>query len=379
MPVIDDVNAYEAWLRTCVVVVEEGLREKHARMAKNPFKFLRATCFRFARTLPGYLPHLASAPKVPSVGDAHIENWGTWRDAEGRLVWGVNDFDDAALLPYPYDLVRLATSARLASGLAGSPKDRADWILTGYLRGLESPKPWILDGAQPWMQALLGRPMSRLGIADDAANAVVAAADLPREILAVLTAQLPPGTSDLVFMTRQRGGGSLGRPRYLVEGRWRGGPVCREAKALVPSAWDWASGLPGTAGQSLMLAEGRFRSPDPFLRLTSGYMIRRIAYDSEKIDLTDGGTAAFGAEVLAAMGSDLAAIHLSGAVDPVALRTDVMGCKKDWLVEASARATDEVNSDFEEWQGYWRQGSGLIEAQSQKMTVAERKTFGHRS
>jgi hypothetical protein len=289
------------------------------------------------------------SPKGAKRGDAHIENWGTWRDAEGRLVWGVNDFDDAALLPYTYDLVRLATSARLASGLAGSPNDQADWILSGYLRGLQTPKPWILDGSEVWMQALLGRPMSRIGIADDAANAVVDTSALPPHILAALIAQLPSDTTDLVFMTRQRGGGSLGRPRYLVEGRWRGGPVCREAKALVPSAWDWASGQPGVGGQSLMLAEGRFRSPDPFLSLTSGYLIRRIAYDSEKIDLTDSDTIAFGADVLAAMGSDLAAIHLSGVVGPGVLRADLGIRKKGWLAEASSRATYKVTADFEAW------------------------------
>ncbi len=49
-----------------------------------------------------------------AVGDIHVENFGTWRDAEGRLVWGVNDFDDAARMPYAIDIVRLATSAVLA-------------------------------------------------------------------------------------------------------------------------------------------------------------------------------------------------------------------------------------------------------------------------
>ena len=42
------------------------------------------------------------------------ENFGTWRDAEGRLIWGVNDFDEAARMPYALDIVRLATSAVLA-------------------------------------------------------------------------------------------------------------------------------------------------------------------------------------------------------------------------------------------------------------------------
>jgi len=44
------------------------------------------------------------------------KNFGTWRDGDGRLVWGVNDFDEAAVMPYPLDLVRLAASIRLAPG-----------------------------------------------------------------------------------------------------------------------------------------------------------------------------------------------------------------------------------------------------------------------
>ena len=357
MSVVDDVNAYEIWLRTCCDVVEEGLREKRKRMAKDAFKFLRATCFRFARTMPNYLPALTTALKVPSVGDAHLENWGTWRDAEGRLVWGVNDFDDAAILPFTYDLVRLATSARLAPGIAGDPDDRAHWILSGYLRGVEDPKPWILDGSQPWMKLLRDRPMTRLGIAGDATNSVVPYAQLPSETFAALMENLPPGTTQPIFSTRQRGGGSLGRPRYLVQGQWRGGPVRREAKVFVPSAWDWASGLSGVAGQALMLAEGRYRSPDPFLRIISGCMIRRIAYDSEKIDLTESDSAAFSADVLAAMGGDLAAIHLSGAVGSAPLRAGLAGRKKGWLADASARAADEVSADFEAWRTHWRQES----------------------
>ena len=35
--------------------------------------------------------------------------YGTWRDTEGRLVWGINDFDEAYPSPYTNDLVRLAS------------------------------------------------------------------------------------------------------------------------------------------------------------------------------------------------------------------------------------------------------------------------------
>ncbi len=91
---------------------------KHDRMKKNAFMFLRATFFRWARRIETVCPELAGAPAVLSVGDLHVENFGTWRDAEGRLVWGINDFDEAAEIPYPFDLVRLATSARPDSEVA---------------------------------------------------------------------------------------------------------------------------------------------------------------------------------------------------------------------------------------------------------------------
>ena len=43
--------------------------------------------------------------KRAGVGDLHVENYGTWRDAEGRLVCGNNDFDETCPLPYTNDVV----------------------------------------------------------------------------------------------------------------------------------------------------------------------------------------------------------------------------------------------------------------------------------
>src|SRR5437867_6175191 len=74
-----------------------------------------------------------------ALGDLHIENFGTWRDTEGRLVWGVNDVDEVCRLAYMQDLVRLATSTLFAIRehyLAVSDRAACDAILQGYARGL---------------------------------------------------------------------------------------------------------------------------------------------------------------------------------------------------------------------------------------------------
>ena len=97
-----------------LTIVPADLALKHTRMAEDLFQFLRATFYRWMQVWPQVCPDLARAPRVLAVGDLHVENFGTWRDKEGRLIWGVNDFDEAYPMPYTNDLVRLAVSAHLA-------------------------------------------------------------------------------------------------------------------------------------------------------------------------------------------------------------------------------------------------------------------------
>src|SRR5882724_8023895 len=113
--IVHATRDFETCLASQVRVVRADLQAKHKLMAEDGFSFLRATFYRWAQLFPALCPKLARAPKVLGVGDLHVENYGTWRDAEGRLVWGINDFDEACPLPYTNDLVRLAASVRFAS------------------------------------------------------------------------------------------------------------------------------------------------------------------------------------------------------------------------------------------------------------------------
>ena len=127
-------------------------------MAEAVFPFLRATFYRWMQIWPEVCPDLAKAPRVLAVGDLHVENFGTWRDLEGRLVWGVNDFDEAAVLPYTIDLVRLATSALFAieeGHLAVKPKDACASILQGYEESLaHGGRPYVLEEENAWLRQI---------------------------------------------------------------------------------------------------------------------------------------------------------------------------------------------------------------------------------
>ncbi len=86
MGIIESTEAYEGFLRDEMgeEVVAEGLAEKHREMAAEaPFPFLRATYWRWAERILNIADELAGAPSVLAVGDIHLENFGTWRDADG--------------------------------------------------------------------------------------------------------------------------------------------------------------------------------------------------------------------------------------------------------------------------------------------------------
>src|SRR5260370_39230777 len=83
---------YENWLGRQLTLLPHELRLKHERMAESEFPFLRATFYRWIQIFADQCPTVSKAPKALAVGDLPVENFGTWRDSEGRLVWGVNDF-----------------------------------------------------------------------------------------------------------------------------------------------------------------------------------------------------------------------------------------------------------------------------------------------
>lgn len=348
MSFLSDNTAFEAWLKTQCAVVRRDLDYKHERMRLDPFIFLRATFFRWARKIESICPELARAPRVLAVGDLHLENFGTWRDAEGRLIWGVNDFDDAALIPYAFDLLRLATSARLAPDMPVGNREASEAILAGYRRGLAGPRPTLLDEQETWMRpfvACTDAERRRFWQEVDALRP----AKLPADAMKALEKGLPRSASKLRFAPRRKGVGSLGRPRYVVSADWGGGRILREVKALVPSAWDWAHGKADPRSRFLDLAEGKFRARDPFLEIRDRFVVRRSAPDARKIELGRGTIRGMPAALLEAMSFDVGAIHAASASKRAAVLRDLDSRPADWLRQAVKAAAAAVERDFETW------------------------------
>jgi uncharacterized protein (DUF2252 family) len=114
------------------------LAHKARRMMASPLSLLRGSAPLFYEVLAAE-PSLAEGPAGDGwlVGDAHIENFGAYRGgtlsvketrhshAAEAIVFDLNDFDEASVGPWRYDLLRLTTSILLGSREAGADGPRA--------------------------------------------------------------------------------------------------------------------------------------------------------------------------------------------------------------------------------------------------------------
>ncbi|WP_315775348.1 MULTISPECIES: DUF2252 family protein [unclassified Bradyrhizobium] len=357
MSIIEDTAAYEAWLRSQCAVVEDDLLTKHERMRKSPFIFLRATYYRWARRIEEIYPELAEAPVALCVGDIHLENFGTWRDADGRWVWGVNDFDEAAVMPYVLDLVRLTTSVELAPKMEIGNRDAADAILEGYRHGLQRPGPALLDDHEMWIRSYVKCSDQCRRKFWDEIDGLTPADAIPSAVHKLLLGSLPGTGETPRFFRRAAGGGSLGRPRFVVVATWRGGRVVREAKALVPSAWTWAKDKPqrkpAPQHRFIELSNGAHRAPDPFLRVyrtdEGDYVVRRLSADARKIDLGKEAGADLKLVLLRGMGAELASVHAADGRVSSTIAADLRKRGSGWLRRASRAAREATERDYDVW------------------------------
>ena len=337
---------YEAWLGTHLVLLPADLALKHRRMRDEAFAFFRATYYRWAQRWPDVGAEAADAPDVLAVGDLHVENFGTWRDAEGRLVWGINDFDETWPLPFTNDLVRLATSASLA--IDGATAAAA--ILDGYRSALqEGGRPFVLAEGHPTLRAMaVHRLHEPEGYWERLRGLSTVRGRVPPGALRALERMMPEPDLPRRVVHRIAGLGSLGRQRYVALADWHGGLVAREAKALAPSACVWAGGTGSTRIRYQEILDRAVRCRDPFVRPQRRWIVRRLAPDCSRIELAALPKERDELRLLRAMGWETANVHLGSGKAKV-LAAHLRRCPQNWLPRAAAHMRDAVLEDWDAW------------------------------
>ena len=153
------------------------LAHKIDRMVASPLAFLRGSAPLFYQLLERH-PALREGPPGDGwlVGDAHLENFGAYRagalslgestktgEKKERIVFDLNDFDDALVGPWRLDVLRLVVSLVLGSREIGADGPRAlalcDALVEAYVgsvfHGKRPPAP------APAVTALVARVRSR--------------------------------------------------------------------------------------------------------------------------------------------------------------------------------------------------------------------------
>ena len=114
-----------------------AFRRKYRKMAADPFAFYRGSaCLFFADAVERDDPWADErTSRVWIQGDLHAENFGTYMDGKGVLVFDVNDFDEAYLGHFTWDLQRLGASVALLCWTKALPDDAITSLVETYVRG----------------------------------------------------------------------------------------------------------------------------------------------------------------------------------------------------------------------------------------------------
>ena len=139
-----------------MVADPDAFRQKFRKMAAGPFPFYRGSACLFYADMEREKDRWADerTGRVWIQGDLHAENFGTYMDGDGVFVFDVNDFDEAYLGHFTWDIKRMVASvALLAWTKAISDADIASLIET-YVRAYVKQVRYFVDSDRDHEYAL---------------------------------------------------------------------------------------------------------------------------------------------------------------------------------------------------------------------------------
>ncbi len=130
------VDTLETAFSELMAAAPAAFRVKFRKMAANPFAFYRGSAALFYADVAAMADPWADdrTSRVWIQGDLHAENFGTYMDSTGRLVFDVNDFDEAYLGHFTWDVLRLVASIGLLGWQKALSDDDIGALVGRYVR-----------------------------------------------------------------------------------------------------------------------------------------------------------------------------------------------------------------------------------------------------
>ncbi len=151
-----------------------AFRTKFRKMAADPFAFYRGSaCLFYADIAEREDPWADERTgRIWIQGDLHAENFGTYMDGDGVLIFDVNDFDEAYVGHFTWDITRFAASLALLGWRKAISDDDITALVQRYTRAYLDQVRWFTEQADDRSFSL------RLGTTDGAVEQVLKLAKL---------------------------------------------------------------------------------------------------------------------------------------------------------------------------------------------------------
>jgi uncharacterized protein (DUF2252 family) len=151
-----------------------AFRTKFRKMAADPFAFYRGSaCLFYADVAEREDPWADERTgRIWIQGDLHAENFGTYMDGDGVLIFDVNDFDEAYIGHFTWDITRFAASLALLGWRKAISDDDITTLVRRYTRAYLDQVRWFTEQADDRSFSL------RLGTTDGAVEQVLKLAKL---------------------------------------------------------------------------------------------------------------------------------------------------------------------------------------------------------
>lgn len=383
----------------------ELLAMKYAKMQQSPFVFLRGACHLFYAALPD-TPLFRQAPLTWACGDLHFENFGSYKGDNRQVYFDINDYDEGALAPASWDLVRLLSSIRCgADDLKLTPaaaKQVSRDCLDAYCRALSRGKPrWVERETASGMISELFAKLQNQKRADfldkrttlkgkhrqlklDGIKALPASAAERKKVEHFMqqfaATQATPKFFEVIDVARRIAGtGSLGVERYVVLIEGKGSPDSNyllDIKEARPSSLsaplaergikqpDWPD-----AASRIATIQQRLQAIDhAFLQAVSlagqACILRDLQPSEDRVAITAWGKKLENlSEVVASMGEILAWDQLRAAGRSGSANADALiafAARADWQDEMLAAAEEMNRQNQAQWEIF---GKALTDGQ----------------
>ena len=376
----------------------ERLALKYKNMRTNPFVFLRGTCHLFYQRLPR-TSIFKSAPLAWVCGDMHLENFGSYKGDNRLAYFDMNDFDEAALAPLTWEVVRLLTSILIGAETFSTSKEEADILSQRFIEAYATA---LASGKATWAEhetshGIIRHLLEELSARDRATflnhrttrkgkkrslridgKKALEASETQRATVTELidnfaATQPDPGFYKVLDVARRIAGtGSLGVDRYVILVQGKGSPdgnYLLDLKNAMPSTvaqncrikqpkWDSEAHRVVEVQHRMQAVSMAFLTPIMLENQSDlpGYILRALQPMEDRISLSRNDHSMAEIEkVMDALAAIVASAQLrSSGRDGSAIADELIafGRKKKWKVKLLAAAQECAKQVTADWETY---------------------------